>query len=602
MKKTINAYRKLFKILARTDVALIYLTFFSAIITGIIFPLSMWLNSKLINKALLVATNEMRIMDYIPYLILFLITAIIPVFIGGLFIYSYITPKCTLLFRTAYKKELLKKLKIMKYENIESPDSMEIIDKAMTRAENSAVHLFPMYVYETTQAIIATIGTLYLFATIKWWLLIIILVPFIIETVFDQSYSFDIYNELEKYWKDERRYTILGTFLRKREYLQENHIYEASDYLIDTYKTRINKRNKEYEKYFFKHLKTHFFRQNITRFAQIVIALLLLFFYTTNEITIGQLVFFTLNVFTNLFSWVGLKGCTFLFKSAPYHIQFFDYYDKLLDLSEETFGTNDEMPSKFTIEFRNVSFKYPQTERWILKNFNLKIEHGEKISIVGKNGEGKTTIIKLLLGLFIPDEGTILIGNKSLDSYSQNVRTRLFGPVFQDFVKYNMSIKDNIIVGNINDINDDTLLEVSKKAGVDDFVQNLDNKYETLIGKDFDEAIDLSGGQWQRIAIARALMKENSILILDEPTSQLDPMAESNIYKEFSKMTKNRTTIFVTHRLASTMITDKIYVIDEGRIIEEGTHKQLMKLKGTYSNMFNAQKKWYQKDGDSYER
>ena len=597
MKRIFTAYKKLFVILFNESPFLIFATFASAIITGIIFPLNAWLTSEILNKGLLVAAKELTFNQYIPYLVLFVVTAIIPILIGGLFIYSYVERRCALIFRTVYKGKMMQKLKVMRYEHLENDGSMEIIDKACSRAENSVTHLFPMYVYETTQALVATFGILCLFYTVKWWLLLTILIPFIIELFFAQSYSYEIYNELEKYWQKERRYTILGKFLRSREYLQENALFGSADYLIDTYQKRLSKRNREYESYFFRYLKNNFTKQNITRIAQIVNALLLLYFYLNNEISIGLLMSLTLYLFTSLYSWNGLDGCTFLFKSSGYHIQFFDYYEKYFALTDEVHGEIDEIPNDLSIEFNKVYFKYPNTETNVLDGLNFKINHGEKVSIVGENGEGKTTMIKLLLGLFQPDSGEIKVGGVPLNSFSQRVKIELFGPVFQDFVKYNLTLKENVIVGNINSSDDQNLVdEVMKKAGIDEFLDLLENGYDTLLGKDFDGGFDLSGGQWQRIAIARALMKENSILILDEPTSQLDPMVESKIYQEFAKMTKNRTTIFITHRLGSTRITNRILVISNGVIAEEGSHQNLMKQEGLYAKMFNSQKQWYIND------
>ena len=597
MKRIYEAYRQLFKILFDESPFLVLATFASAIITGAIFPFNAWLTSEILNKGLLVATNELTFAKYIPYLVFFVITAIIPVLLGGLFIYSYIERRCTLIFRTVYKGKMMQKLIVMRYEHLEDEKSMEIIDKACSRAENSAAHLFPMYVYETTQALVATMGVLYLFFQVKWWLLLTILVPFIIELFFAQSYSYEIYNELEKFWKKERRYTILGKFLRSREYLQENALFQSSDYLIDTYQKRLNKRNKEYESYFFRYLKNTFVKQNITRIAQIANALLLLYFFLNSEINIGLLISLTLYLFTSLYSWNGLDGCTFLFKSSGYHIQFFDYYEKYFALSEETHGEIDEIPTDLSIEFIGVHFKYPNTDKKVLDGLSFKINHGEKVSIVGENGEGKTTMIKLLLGLFQPDSGEIKVGGVPLNNYTQRVKTELFGPVFQDFVKYNLTLKENVAVGNIVEIdNDESITLAMRKTELDELLNKLENGYDTLLGKDFDGGIDLSGGQWQKVAIARALMKENTILILDEPTSQLDPMAESRIYQEFATMAKNRTTIFITHRLGSTMITNRILVISNGSITEEGSHKELMKQKGLYAKMFNSQKQWYVQD------
>lgn len=174
----------------------------------------------------------------------------------------------------------------------------------------------------------------------------------------------------------------------------------------------------------------------------------------------------------------------------------------------------------------------------------------------------------------------------------------MFGTVFQDFVRYSISAKENVAIGDIDFLGDSEELEYAfKQAKVDDFIDKLPDREDTLLGRDFDGGIDLSGGQWQRIAIARAFMGDKPILILDEPTSQLDPIAESNLYSEFAQMAKDKTSIFITHRLGSTMITDKIFVISEGRVTESGTHDELIEHGGLYAQMFESQKYWYQKNG-----
>jgi len=203
-------------------------------------------------------------------------------------------------------------------------------------------------------------------------------------------------------------------------------------------------------------------------------------------------------------------------------------------------------------------------------------------------------MVKLLLGLFKPDSGQILIGGKPLSLYTQAARYRMFGAVFQDFVRYSVSFAENVGVGDVDQIDNDKALGAAlRKSKADSFAHDLKNGKETLLGRDFEGGVDLSGGQWQRVAIARAFMGDKPIMILDEPTSQLDPMAESEIYSDFAEMSSGKTTVFITHRLGSTFITDRILVITDGKIAQSGTHDELMSDGGLYADMFNAQKQWY---------
>ena len=204
-------------------------------------------------------------------------------------------------------------------------------------------------------------------------------------------------------------------------------------------------------------------------------------------------------------------------------------------------------------------------------------------------------MIKLLLGLFTPDKGQILVGGRDLADFPLSLRTKIFAPVFQDFSRYSITIRENIGVGDIDHLDhEDKIKAAAKKGKADLFAEKLEKKYDTRLGRDFRDGVDLSGGQWQRIAISRAFMGNKPILLLDEPTSQLDPMAEADLYQEFAHMAENKTALFITHRLGSTMITDKILVIQDGRIAEAGSHQELTAIDGIYSRMFQAQKQWYQ--------
>ncbi len=599
MKRIFSAYRELLSIIYQESPFVVLSAIIAAIIMGAAAPVSIWVNSQIFNLGLLVAGGTMQFASYIPYLVLFVILMLLPVVVGDLFIYGYVEPRSQLILRTAYKGKMLQKLKKMRYEHLESAESMEIIDKAYNRTENSARHMFPMYVKVTVTSLIATIGTLSIIASVRWWLLLTVLLPFALEAWFRAKNNYNIYDELESYWQKEREYSILGSMLQSREYVKENHLFQSSDFLIDTYRKRLNQRNRIYERFYFKHLRRNFTGYNVIRAAQIGNALLLLYLYTIGDISIGLLISLTLTIFTSLYSWDGLGGCATLFLASGYHIKFFEYYDKYFALSEDEYGEDNELPKDFTIEFDNVYFTYPGTEKQILKGLNLTIKHGEKVSIVGENGEGKTTMIKLLLGLFTPDSGTIRIGGKKLSDYTPEIRQKLFGPVFQDFVKYSIPLSENIGVGDARHVDDEkAILEAMKKAQVDSFLGDLPNGAQTLLGRDFDDGVDLSGGQWQRIAIARAFMGDKPILILDEPTSQLDPMAESRIYSEFRQMSEGKTAIFITHRLGSTMITDRILVLSDGQVIKSGSHDELMAQGGLYADMFHSQKQWYIKSAE----
>lgn len=597
MKRIYIACRELLQILFSQKPFLVILTFVSAILSGLTTPLLIWVNSRIFDLGLLTAQGEITFLSYLPYLALFVLLSLLPVLVGDILSNSYIRPGCQLVFRTAYKGKMLQKLKALRYEHLESPSSMEIIDKTYHKTENTLLALFPAAIQQLISSGITTVGTLYLFASVKWWFLLVILLPFALETWLVGRFNYHIYREMETYWKKERFYTRLGELLRSRDYVRENTLQGISGYLIETYRSRMNSRNREYERYFFRHLRHNFAKRHLTKATQLGMALLLLFFYCNGEIRIGALISLSLALFKKVFSQNGLNGLVKVLRVSGQYRNAFAFYDSYFRLSEEEQGGEDTMPETFEIEFDNVSFAYPDTDKKILDGMSFRIRHGEKVSIVGENGQGKSTVIKLLLGLFRPDSGEIRIGGKPLESYSGSVRERLFGAVFQDFGKYCITLGENVGIGDPEKLHDRKALAAAMgKAGAESVAAGLADGVDTLLGREFEGGVDLSGGQWQRIAIARALMGEKPVMILDEPTSSLDPMAESRIYSEFAGMAEGRTSIFVTHRLASTMITDRILVIGSGRILQSGSHEELLEQGGLYADMFREQKKWYGKE------
>lgn len=593
MKRIFKAYSDLLSIIFKEAPIMVILTFLFSVLLGLLTPFGVYVNEHIFNDGIKVALGEIPFANYSIYLVLFVLIAIFPSIVSNMFIYGYVQPYSLLILRTKYKAHMLQKIKTMKYEHLENESSLEIIDKAYNRAENSVMHLWPMYISKTLQSIIASIGTIYYLFSIKWWLPLTVLIPFILETYFDTKSNYNIYEELESYWNRERQYDILGGYLMAREYNKELKFFGNADYLIDTYKNRLNGRNKEYENYFFKHLRVRLIGGNITKIATLANIFILFILFINNQMTVGLFIAISAMIYGSIYNI--LNGSTHLFRASGYHILFFDYYDKFFNLSDEEEGKSEGMPNSFDIEFKNVWFKYPGSEKDILRGLTMKIKNGEKASIVGENGEGKSTIVKLILGLFLPDKGEILIGGKKLNEYPLHIRAKIFGPVFQDFQKYSMTVKENIGIGNVEEMNNEEKIKAAAEKGkADKFTDRMSKGYDTLLGRDFEGGVDISGGQWQRIAISRAFMGNKQILLLDEPTSQLDPMAEADLYRDFADLVDDKTALFITHRLGATMITDTIFVINEGKVAEAGTHDELMHINGIYSKMFSTQKQWYE--------
>ena len=244
------------------------------------------------------------------------------------------------------------------------------------------------------------------------------------------------------------------------------------------------------------------------------------------------------------------------------------------------------------IRFEDVSFTYPKTDKKILDGVSFSVQPGEHAALVGENGSGKSTIVKLLFGLYRPDQGKITFNGTDIRSLSPEQRHRVLSAVFQDYARYTLTLRENVAFGDIQKLHDDNALKEALRAGMaeDSVFESLDQN----LGKLEEDGVDLSGGQWQRVAMARAMASGSACLVLDEPTAALDPMAESRMYQNFASAMKGRGCVMISHRLASAKMCDKILVLDKGKIAEEGSHHQLMERGGLYAQMFQAQSAWYQ--------
>jgi len=246
------------------------------------------------------------------------------------------------------------------------------------------------------------------------------------------------------------------------------------------------------------------------------------------------------------------------------------------------------------IEFERVWFKYPNGERWILEDFSLKIRPGEKLALVGENGAGKTTLIKLLTRLYEPEKGRVLLHGVDLRHYSSQELHRRIGAIFQDFVKYQRSLRENVGFGAVEKVGDLAAVEyAAKRGGADEIARALEHGYETRLGRWFDDGRDLSGGQWQKVALGRAFMRDGEVLILDEPTSSLDAEAEAAVFERLKELAAGKTALLVSHRFSTVRMADRILVLKGGKIEELGTHAELVARGGTYARLFELQARGY---------
>jgi ATP-binding cassette subfamily B protein len=267
---------------------------------------------------------------------------------------------------------------------------------------------------------------------------------------------------------------------------------------------------------------------------------------------------------------------------------------RFLELTERD-GKDEHINAGNGIVVDQVSFRYPGSQSNALTNVSIELKKGETIAIVGENGAGKSTLVQLMTGLYLPTEGTVRIDGKDTRKVSPSSIYRSISAVFQKYQRYKMTLKDNIQISHTKSMNESIDLQVAaaaKKAELDDGKGLFPNGYDTMLSREFD-GIDLSGGQWQRVAIARGFYRMHDLLVLDEPTAAIDPIEETRIYEKFAEISEHKTSIIVTHRLGSAKIANRIVVMDQGRIIENGSHEELMCIGGKYAEMYKAQAQWY---------
>ncbi len=331
---------------------------------------------------------------------------------------------------------------------------------------------------------------------------------------------------------------------------------------------------------------------------------LLIYKVVQGEISVSNfLVYFTMiSTFANWISGV-LENYTNLDLDNRGFCDFREFMDLKTTIH---IGKGAQLPVKeqwpVDLEFRNVSFTYAEAENPTIKNVNLKIKAGERIALVGLNGAGKTTMVKLICGLLHPTEGEIFINGINAADFARDDYFKLFSVIFQDVHLLPISIAGNITLQQEERYDKVRLQQCLEQSGLKDKIDRLPNGLNTLMVKNVnEEAVELSGGEVQKLLLARALYKEAPVLILDEPTAALDPIAENELYLQYRDMTKERTSIFISHRFASTRFCDRIVLMEQGSILEEGTHEKLMEQGGRYAELFNVQSQYYQEGGEAHE-
>lgn len=570
---------------------LVLLQIIEKVIFALIPSLTVMITANFINTALSIFDQRKAFAAiHLPLILLVLITAY--GYINDVLM-SFIRIKMYMRLDETFQLAIFEKKIKLNYIHIENNESLEVINRVCKDPAQQINQGFDTLL-KMAGIVIRILSLLAVLISQEWWagiIMLLISVPLFTISAVTGKKTYEVSKETAKL---ERKAEYLHGIMSNRESVEERSLFGFTDYMSHTWdhyyeaarKMRIRNRRKG-----FVQMNSASF---LTLFAVVVMIFVLLKPLQEGSISIGLFMAFVTVIF-NLMQGVAaeLSGAV---KEVANKREFLKDLNGFLALNEQE-GALDE-PKKTavfeSIEFKNVSFTYPGTNHQILKNCSFKLIKNMHYAFVGVNGAGKTTMIKLITGLYQDFSGEILINDRNIKAYSLAELKAMYAVIHQDFAKYYISVKDNIMLGNIHGVSDERIQKEVKRIGLEDVIAQLPDKIDTCLGKVKKNGVDVSGGEWQRIAIARALVSDAPITVLDEPTAALDPTAESSLYHLFGQIMRGKSTIFITHRLGATKLADEILVIDKGKIAEKGTHTFLMKADGIYKKMFAAQGEWYQ--------
>ncbi len=568
---------------------------FQKILQGLVPTLQVIATAKFLDVAMAIVSGKA---DYNE---IFLPLTLVIIFIA----YNWISSQLIKLVEVKLEIKLREKFRVfitekrakLKYKHIENKDTWDLISRVAKDPEVQYANAYKALL-DMAALIIRILGILLVLITQVWWSAVIILavcIPLFALALKSGKANYEVNREVSKY---KRKYEYLKEVITGRDAVDERALFSYTD--------EMNKRWwQEYEhgrKIEYKTNVKWYIRMKmgsvITALISILIVIVLINPVKQGLLTIGMFI----SVVNGVFSLVQMMS----WQLAYYAQELATNKERLKDLTdfvnlEEREGAIDkpdenEIKLK-SLEFKNVSFKYPGTDNYILKNISFNIEEGRHYAFVGANGSGKTTITKLITGLYEEFEGEILINGINIKEYSHSKLKSLCSVVYQDFAKYFITLRDNIALGHIRkmdkDLSDEDINKIVNIIDLTHVIEKLPNGLNSYLGKIKSDGLDVSGGQWQRIGMARSIISDAPLRILDEPTAALDPISESNIYEKFEEISRGGTTIFISHRLGSTKLANEIFVIENGTILEKGSHDELMEINGTYAGMYESQRSWY---------
>jgi ATP-binding cassette subfamily B protein len=480
------------------------------------------------------------------------------------------------------------------YHHIEDAETWDLLNRVSNDGQTQILGGFNSLL-TLGSSIIHISGLVVLLFSQVWWAPLLILVfsiPLFALGIKGGRATYEVNREVSKY---RRRHEYLGEVLLSREAVEERALFGYGEALNEKW-------NEFYEKARVKQYQTQrkwYIRMKtgsvITAITSFLIVLVLLNPVLTGVISVGMFISLVNAVFglVQVMSWDFTMVMDQLARSREF-LKDLTEFAKL----EETPGAV-ELPARVipefsTLEFKDVCFSYPGTEKMVLDKLSFRLDAGRNYAFVGVNGAGKTTIIKLMTGLYQNYSGEILLNGRELRTYSPSELKAFFNVFYQDFSRYYIPLGDNIALGDVNHGYDLTQIkEVVAQLDLDDVVSKLPEGLDTPLGRIKEGGQDISGGEWQRVAMGRAVYNPAPVRILDEPTAALDPIAESRLYQQFEQISQGKTTVLISHRLGSTKLADHIFVIDGGTLAEAGSHGELMEQGGLYREMYESQRGWY---------
>lgn len=507
-------------------------------------------------------------------------------------LYQTVSKRCNLYISSSKYPELISHIAKLEYLHYENSSVMDMIRRVKQNFNFRIVltHTITLYFLESMITAIVLIAIIVSQIGISGLLFAFISIPLLIV---GQKSAKDLYEADEKAERHNRYLAYIESIFKDRETAAERNLFKYQntvekkwdDQYVETY--AINKKVK-------KNILRRAISSDILTFLAYACSIgVLCWALINNRVEYGMFIAITISIL-RLMNTLSYSLAGSLAQMGKNKL-FMDDYFYLNKLSQEE-GAVDEAVSGIElekIEFRHVSFTYPNANKPTLSDLSFSIEKGKKYAFVGENGVGKTTIIKLLLRLYSPNEGDILINDIPIEKYTYGQLKGLCSVVFQDYSKYSISIKESLHLGMETVANHDEV-DILKYVGLDKCINDKNELIDFELGKLNENSIEFSEGQWQRLSIARALYSNRNLLILDEATSSIDPIREKEIYELFEKASDNKTTIFITHRLGSTKFADVIYVLKDGKVVESGSHDSLMAYNMIYNEMYSSQSGWYQ--------